>query len=381
MHANIFVNPYHKACADADLTNLPQSNPKIRAFHASLPHYHQTPLVSLPGIAKELGIDHLLVKDESSRLGLSAFKILGASWATSRAIREKLGLADTNDTEASDESLRSLASAAQAADLTLYAATDGNHGRAVARMAMYLGIQARIFVPKMLDEEAKSKICNEGAVVEVVDGDYDHTVLVTESFAEKCSNGKSLLISDTALEIGDKTAQWIVDGYQTMFDEIEEQASDINSRPITHVVTPVGVGSLAQAAVAHFKAASRQEKPQIITVEPMTAACLKSSLEAGKPTSVNATYTICTGMCCGTLSASAWPILKSGVSFAVAVDDDEVHEAVVELQDYNIWAGPCGAASLAAIRRLMSIGGLQMGPGAVVVILCTEGRRGYQLLH
>lgn len=71
---------------------LPAPNPKVGAFHRTLPHYNHTPLVSLPEIAEELGIGHLLLKDEGSRLGLPAFKILGASWATVQAISKTLRL-------------------------------------------------------------------------------------------------------------------------------------------------------------------------------------------------------------------------------------------------------------------------------------------------
>jgi diaminopropionate ammonia-lyase len=101
---------------------------------------------------------------------------------------------------------------AQAEELVLYAATDGNHGRAVGRMAKYLGIKARIFVPTMVDEEAKSKITSEGATVEVINGDYDKTVLDTKLAAEEHEGGKGLLISDTALEVDDEIPRWIVEG-------------------------------------------------------------------------------------------------------------------------------------------------------------------------
>ena len=74
-------------------------------FHRGLPEYKPTPLVSLPALAAELGLGALFVKDESRRLGLNSFKILGASYAISRF-----------------EGLRTCFSAA----------TDGNHGRAVA---------------------------------------------------------------------------------------------------------------------------------------------------------------------------------------------------------------------------------------------------------
>jgi diaminopropionate ammonia-lyase len=363
------------------VSSLSPRNPEIRTFHQSLPHYRPTPLVSLPELAQQLGIQYLLVKDESSRLGLPAFKILGASWATARAVASHVGLElKTNAGNFEGRlSLNLLAAAAQAANLVLYAATDGNHGRAVGRMAKYLGIKARIFVPSMVDEEAKSKIMSEGATVEVVNGDYDQTVVYTKLAAEKHEDRKGLLISDTALDVEDEIPQWIVEGYQTMFDEIEEQIIEATGQNgITMCVAPVGAGSLASSVVTHFERTPRSVKPAIVTVEPESAACLKASLEAGTIASVSATYTICTGMCVGTISACVWPILKDGVSIATTVSDSEVDEAIQTLQRYGIRAGPCGAASLAALRKLAKAGGTYLAPNSVVVVLCTEGERGYQ---
>ncbi|CZS88058.1 hypothetical protein WAI453_000456 [Rhynchosporium graminicola] len=369
MSSRIFINTNRKT-----LESLPSCNPEVRIFHQSLPRYNTTPLVPLPGIAKELGIAQLFVKDESSRFGLSAFKILGASWATKRSLEKRLGL----DSSQSPMSLQQLASVAQAADFTLYAATDGNHGRAVARMAKYLGIKARIFVPSMLDFEAKEKITNEGANLEIFDGSYDQTVVKTKSLAESHPDGKGVLISDTALTVEDETAAWIVEGNQTMFDEIEEQVFvETGERNISHVFTPVGVGSLVQAVTTHWQRMEKANKPLIVTVEPETAACLKTSLEAGEPKSVDAEYTICTGMCCGTISLIGWPILRTGVSAAVTTTDVEVHKAVRELEEYGVIAGPCGAATLAGLRFLAGSGEMSLSPDSFVVILCTEGKRGY----
>ncbi|CZR60502.1 related to diaminopropionate ammonia-lyase [Phialocephala subalpina] len=379
MSSRIFINQL-----DRPSEGLPERNTEVRAFHESLPNYKPTPLVSLPKIAKDLGIGYLLLKDETERLGLTAFKILGASWATYRALTKRLGLIEKdgppNLGNPSAIPLRTLAEAAQAAEITLYAATDGNHGRAVARMANYLGIKARIFVPSWLDEEAKFKIRNEGAGVQAYDGDYDQTVLATKAAAEQHAEGKGVLISDTALTVDDETASSIVEGYQTMFDEIEEQVLEITgNNTVTHVVTPVGVGSLAQAVVTHFERTPRPTKSMIITVEPKAAACLKTSLEAGEMTSIETGYTICSGMCCGTLSAIGWPILNGGVKAAVAVEDSDVDTAIKNLQTCGINAGPCGAASLAGLEYILSTGGLDLGPNSTVVLLCTEGKRGYQM--
>jgi diaminopropionate ammonia-lyase len=243
-------------------------------------------------------------------------------------------------------------------------------------MAKYLGIKARILVPRMVDEHVIFNIKSEGSTVEVYNGDYDQTVLATKKAAEEHPNGKGLLISDTALEVGDEVPQWIVDGYQTMFDEVEEQIADaVPGRAISHVITPLGVGSLAQAVVTHF--GRKSHRPKVITVEPEAAACFKTSLEAGESTTVEPSYTICTGMRCGTLSENAWPMLKESANIALTVDDLKVDEAIKELREYEVLAGPCGAASLAAARQLP--GTEDFDSEAVVLILCTEGERYYQL--
>jgi diaminopropionate ammonia-lyase len=54
-----------------------------------MPGYRPTPLVELPELATELGVAAVLLKDESGRLGLPAFKILGASWAVNCALSQR----------------------------------------------------------------------------------------------------------------------------------------------------------------------------------------------------------------------------------------------------------------------------------------------------
>jgi len=67
---------------------------RVREFHATLAGYRPTPLVSLPGLAAELGVAQVWVKDEADRFGLPAFKILGASWAVNRALSARAGYAE-----------------------------------------------------------------------------------------------------------------------------------------------------------------------------------------------------------------------------------------------------------------------------------------------
>src|SRR5699024_12631796 len=60
-------------------------------FHARLPEYSASQLVQLPQTAEALGVAGVWIKDESSRMGLPSFKILGVSWATYKALDELAG--------------------------------------------------------------------------------------------------------------------------------------------------------------------------------------------------------------------------------------------------------------------------------------------------
>ena len=68
---------------------MPPVDRSASAFHASLAGYEPTPVHSLRDIAADLGIGAVFVKNESNRLGLPAFKILGASWAVERTLQER----------------------------------------------------------------------------------------------------------------------------------------------------------------------------------------------------------------------------------------------------------------------------------------------------
>jgi diaminopropionate ammonia-lyase len=85
-------------------------------------------------------------------------------------------------------------------------------------------------------------------------------------------------------------------------------------------------------------------------------------------------------MKCGTVSTNCWPSLKSGVYASVIVNDLEAHRSVQYLRDHGVNAGPCGAAPLAALRKLSERGHLQKGADTVVVLFSIEGNREYIVL-
>lgn len=176
----------------------------------------------------------------------------------------------------------------------------------------------------------------------------------------------------------------MVEGYQTMLDESDTQVHRMaEGKAITHVVVPVGCGSIAQAVAQHFKSAAGEERAipaaTVLAVEPDTAACLKTSLEHGEMMKVPTEDSIMCGMNCGTLSTSAWPLLSSGVDGAITIRDFDSHRAVEELEELGIKAGPCGAATLAALKRICESEKDELGLSdeSIVVLYCTEGSREY----
>lgn len=291
-HRPILFN--NNTCAIETTTDLSV----VRRFHQQLPGYSLTPLVRLEEVAAKLSVRSVFVKDESARFGLPAFKILGASWGSCRAIIEKTGIPI-------ESSLEDIAQAAQDKGVILFTASAGNHGRALASMARILGIQARVFVPQTVSDEAIRLITLEGGRVTVSRNDYDGAVF--EAQKESSTTTGSLFVQDTAFAEYEDIPAWIVEGYSTMLVEIYEQLEEEGLKPDL-VVVPVGVGSLAHAVVRYCKSESRG--CAVMSVEPDSAACLYQSMAAGSPTSVPTSKTIMEGMNCGTLSSTVFKDLQ-----------------------------------------------------------------------
>src|SRR5215204_1350809 len=276
-------------------------------FHRRLPGYEETPLVDAPGLAEALGVGKVLVKDESSRLGLPAFKILGASWAAYRALEERLPEGAVRDWETLEELRESLE---PLRPLNLVAATDGNHGRALARVAGLLGLGARIFVPEDMAAARREAIAGEGAEVVVVKGTYDEAV--ERSYEE--AGEHSLVVSDMSWPGYERIPSWVIEGYSTMLWEIEDELKRRGEAGPDLVVVQVGVGAFAAAVASHFRRPDSPQHPKLVAVEPARADCLFQSVSAGRLVSAPGPHdSIMAGLNCGRPSLVAWPILSGSM--------------------------------------------------------------------
>jgi diaminopropionate ammonia-lyase len=363
-HADPLTRPWAANAGAARWTAAAAGEPGVAAFHRSIPGYRPTPLVALPALAAALGVRSLAVKDESDRFGLPAFKALGVSWAVNGAMNAHLGHPPAG-------TFTELVDRVRGSGLTLVTATDGNHGRALARFARLLGAAARVHVPAGLDDAALAAIAGEGATVVDTGGVYDDAV--RDAAASTGGRPGDLLVQDSAWPGYEQVPGWVVQGYSTLFTEVDEQCRE---RPGL-VVVPTGVGSLLQAAIVHHRAPGRDHRPAVLAVEPTTAACVTRSLRAGAPVTVDtAAPTVMAGLNCGTVSSTAWPVVRGGLDAAIGVTDEEARTAMADLHAAGVAAGPCGAAALAGVRAAAGVAELAplLGPDVDVLLVSTEAQ-------
>ncbi len=326
---------------------------EVYSFHKSFPGYSPTPLLEMRGLANQLGVNKIWIKDESHRFHLNAFKVLGASYAIAKMLTEKFcsenSLIDFSLFE--DENIRHLIK-----DETLITATDGNHGRGVAWTAKMLGCRCIVYMPQSTTPARYENIKSLGAEVIIVDGDYDDASdLARKQAAEK----NYMLIQDSSWDGYERIPLWIMQGYLTLIREALEQ---MRGEMPTHVFVQCGVGSLPGALNAYLLNRFERQAPLFAVVEPENAACVYESFAAGdgKAHSLqNEINTIMAGLACGTPSKLAWEIMRNHSNYFITCEDDTATDGTRLLnrqtfEDDIIISGESGAVTAGLIFQLLS---------------------------
>lgn len=327
-----------------------------RRFFAAHPELAATPLRSCPALAAALGIGRLLVKDETARFGLNAFKALGATFAIAM-LRER-GMIRPGD--------------------MLACASEGNHGRAVAHAARRVGCRARVYMAADAAPARVEAIRQEGAEVHLVARTYDEAV---RQMAQEARAQGWTIVSDTSWKGYEEIPRLIMLGYTRMLDEEagDEPAADV-------VFVPAGVGGLLGAIASWGRWRYGDRRPAIVAVEPAAAACVQASMRHGAPTSVEGPLaTAMAGLRCGEMSPIAFRTIASLVDAFVAIEDELAFEAMRRLArpapgDPAVSCAASGAAALggllAALRapELHDVrAALGLGSRTRALVLVTEG--------
>ena len=326
-----------------------QSQAKLaRQFHQKIAGYRPTPLCALDDLANLFGVKKILVKDESKRFGLNAFKMLGGAYAIAQLLCEKYHL----DIETlSFEHLKN----AIGEKMTFATTTDGNHGRGVAWAAQQLGQNAVIYMPKGSAQERVDAILNLGAECIVTDMNYDDTVRLTMQHAQQ--HGWEV-VQDTAWEGYTKIPTWIMQGYATLADEAVEQMREMGVTP-THVLLQAGVGAMAGGVLGYLVDVYSPQNLHSIIVEPDKADCIYRSGVKGDIVNVGGDMaTIMAGLACGEPNILSWDILRNHVSAFVSCPDWVSARGMRMLGvpvkgDPVVISGESGAVGMGLIAALM----------------------------
>jgi diaminopropionate ammonia-lyase len=336
--------------------------------------YAPTPLVSLSALAARIGVGEILYKDEGPRFGLGSFKALGGAYAAERVLQREVARVTGRDVTLEDIRLGTYK--AECAKITLVSATDGNHGRSLAWGGKRFGAPCRIFIHAEVSEGRAQAMRDLGAEVIRIAGDYDASVALARSEAER--NGW-FVVSDTSWPGYSQPPCDVMAGYGVMVDEI---GKTLDQTP-THVFLQGGVGGLAAGVIAALRQHWGAEAPRAIIVEPELAACLFESAKTGTATNVAiAEETLMAGLSCGEPSALAWDILAEEASDFLTIPESIVAPTVRLLArpvggDPIVEAGESAIAGLAALvaARQDSALSARLGLDAVsrVLLIGSEG--------
>lgn len=351
-----------------------------------------TPLRTLPGIARRLGLAQLHLKDEGARLGLKSFKALGGAYALIRmvlaAAETTLGrpVAPDELPRAPDGTLGSLAGprfeppadspvVAVARGLTFACATDGNHGQSVAAGARLTGARAVIFVHEGVSAERRAAIARFGAEMRVVPGTYDDAVAQALQVSQHMG---WTLLSDTSWPGYAAVPLQVMQGYTLMTHELAAQLP----APPTHVFLQAGVGGFAAALAVSLTDAFGASPPAVVVVEPSRAACLLASAQAGRSVRVpEGEPTVMSMLECFEPSLLAWDLLRPLAAAFMTVEDADALAAMRTLAHPAdpaeiVVCGESGAAGLAGLERACADPSIRdalgLGPAARVLLIGTE---------
>ena len=255
--------------------------------------YSKTPLLELNKLSKELRLNKIFYKDESKRFDLKSFKALGGAYAV-----EKVSKGNK--------------------DIVVATATAGNHGRSVAWGAKRLGLKCKIFISEFVSDARGKAMADLGADVVKVKGNYEKSLI---ECIKQSTNNNWQIVQDVAWKDYMTVPKYTMAGYTVMMKEIVDQ---VENDQITHIILQAGVGGMAAAMVAGI-ARYLKNIPEIIVVEPDSAACVMESIKTGKIEKIDIEReSLMGGMSCGEVSLVPWEILKNSVKYCISLPDDDI---------------------------------------------------------
>jgi len=227
-------------------------------------------------------------------------------------------------------------------------ASSGNHGQALALAARMFGVPAVIVMPESAPPVKIEGVRSYGAEV----------VFAGTTSPERFRKAQELVEERGLVMVPPFDDPRVIAGQGTVGLEILEEWPEVEN-----VLVPIGGGGLLAGVAAFVK----REKPscKIIGVEPENSCCMRRSLDAGQPTSIEVKPSVADGLLPSRPGDLTFAHARELVDDVVLVDEDAmVHATRSLLTRSKIVVEFSGAATAAAI----SSGAFEpAGPTAVVL--------------
>ena len=316
----------------------------VAALLALCPIHAATPLIDCAGLAADMGVARLTLKDERSRMGLGSFKALGAAHVIARDAAEVVRKTGKDW----DRALKGR---------SYVAASAGNHGLSLAAGAAVFGAKAVIYLADTVSEGFADRLRAKGADVVRAGSNYEESMAA----ASRAGSDELILLSDGSWPGYTTLPFHVMEGYTQMGREVAEQ---IDAVP-THIFLQAGVGGLA-AAMAECLRDIWGDTPRMIVVEPAAAPALIESMKAGKVVDTTGPLSEMGRLDCKTPSMLALGILARDADDFAVISEDDAHAAVKALSGHGIDSTPSGVAGVAA--AMLGLGDLDANSHVLCVI-------------
>ncbi len=284
-----------------------------------------TPLLKLNNLSDQLGIENLLMKDESQN-PTGSFKARGLSAAVSKA--KEFGIKDC------------------------IIPTAGNAGGALAAYCAHAGMNATVVMPAHTPKAFQMECELFGAELILVEGLISDCA---KKVAELNRDGKYF-------DFSTMKEPYRLEGKKTMGYEIAEQ---LNWQLPNVILYPTGGGT---GLIGMWKAFNEMiemgwihdEIPRLIAVQSDQCQPVVETFLHGKISS-SLRQTIANGLAVPTPFAQPLiqKVLRESSGFAISVSEEEIIGAVKEIaSSEGMLVAPEGAALLPALKKLLASGGI-----------------------
>lgn len=330
------------------------------------PAYSPTPIQAATAPSRQ----RILIKDETHRFNLGAFKALGGIYAIAAFLLDRWQ--SEKAAALPPEKLFEKELQAWSKQFTFVCASAGNHGIAVAKGAQLFNARCRVYLAGSVPASFANRLCNLNAEVVRSGETYEDSMKAAREDCARSAQDHAgkILLADSSWPGYTELPGLVMEGYTVLAEEMRQQFLAADDWP-SHVFLQAGVGGLAAATAYHIRQ-HWPRQPQIIVVEPEAAPCLFESNRLGELTTVEGPQSVMGRLDCKEASLIAFEGLQKTADLFVCISESDAASAVAFLAGEGIQTTPSGAAGMAAVLAAEKLA-VPVTEHSTCLVIATEG--------